>query len=316
MGVFATPLATEAQQPGRVYRVGFLSLGARPTQHGLWPSLLEALRERNYVEGRNLVVHLAFAEGKPERLPGLVAELMQANVDVIVTTSTQETLTAKKATTQVPIVMTLAPDPVEQGLVASLARPGNNVTGLTTMAPGTSQKLVELLREVVPSPSRLGVLRTGASPFPEIRRELDVAAQRTGTALSYIDGIKSPDDFDPVLGRAKKNGTGGIIAPLGAFTYRYRTALVQAALKHRLPGIYWVRDFVEVGGLMSYGASFDAVGRRAADFVDKLFKGAKPSDLPVEQPTKFELVINLKTAGALGLTIPPSVLARADELIQ
>ena len=317
LALLAAPLAAEAQQAGRVYRVGFLSLGARPAQHGMWHTLLEAMRELNYVEGQNLIVRVAFAEGKPERLPGLVAELMQAKVDVIVTTSTLETLEAKKATSTVPIVMTLVPDPVEQGLVASLARSGNNVTGLTTMAPGTNQKLVELLREAVPSASRFGVFRTGAnSPFPAIGRELQVAAQQTGITLSYIEGINSPNDFDPALARAKKEGVGGIIAPLGAFTYRYRTTLVRAASKHRLPGIYWVRDFVEEGGLMSYGVSFGEVGRRAAYFVDRLLQGAKPADLPVEQPTKFELVINLKTAKALGLTIPQSVLLRADHVIE
>jgi putative ABC transport system substrate-binding protein len=314
--MLAAPLAVEAQQAGTVHQVGFVSLGARPTRQGILRKLLDAMRELNYVESQNLVVRLAVAEGKPERLPGLVAELVQAKVDVIVTTSTQETLAAKQATSTIPIVMTLVPDPVEQGLVASLARPGNNVTGLTTMAPGTSQKLVELLREAVPSASRFGVLRTGSSPFPEIRRELQVAAERTGITLSYLEGINGPDDFDPFLARAKKDGAGGIIAPLGAFTYRYRTALVRAALKHRLPGIYWVRDFVEEGGLMSYGVSFGDVGRRAAYFVDRLLKGAKPADLPVEQPTRFELVINLKTAKALGLAIPPTLLHRADQIIE
>jgi len=317
LALLAAPLAAEVQRQGKVYQIGFVTLGAHPTQHGMWQKLLEAMRELNYVEGQNLNVRLAIAAGKPERLPGLIAELLQAQVDVIVTTSTPETLAAKKATSTIPIVMTLVPDPVEQGLVASLPRPGNNVTGLTTMAPGTSQKLVELLLEAVPSASRFGVLRTGvSSPFPEIRRELQVAAQQTGITLSYIEGIKAPDDFDPVLARAKKEGVGGIIAPLGAFTYRYRATLVQAALKHRLPGIYWVRDFVEEGGLMSYGVSFGDVGRRAAYFVDRILRGAKPADLPVEQPTKFELAINLKTAKALGLTIPQSVLLRADEVIQ
>jgi putative ABC transport system substrate-binding protein len=315
--ILAAPLAAEAQQAGKVYRIGYVSLGAHPERSGLWQKLLEAMREADYVEGENLIAKFALAEGYPERLPGLVAELVRAKVDVIVTTSTQETLAAKKATSTIPIVMTLVPDPVEQGLVASLARPGNNVTGLTTMAPGTSQKLVELLREAVPSASRFVVLRTGAnSPFPEIRRELQVAAQQTGITVSYIEGIKGPDDFDRVLARAKKEGAGGIIAPLGAFTYRYRAALVQAALKHRLPGIYWVRDFVEEGGLMSYGVSFGEVGRRAAYFVDRLLKGAKPGDLPVEQPSRFELLVNLKTARALGLTIPQSILLRADEIIQ
>ena len=279
--------------------------------------MLEAMRAMNYVEGQNLVLKLGLAEGKSERLPGLVAELVQAKVDVIVTTSTQETQAATKGTSTIPIVMTLVPDPVEQGLVKSLARPGGNVTGLTTLAPGTSQKLIELLREAVPSASRFGVLRTGVrSPFPEIQRELESAAQRVGVTLSYIEGIKTPGDFDPALARAKKEGVGGIVAPLGAFTYAHRRALAQSALKHRLPGVYWVRDYVEEGGLMSYGSSWSAVGRRAAYFVDRILKGAKPSDLPVEEPTQFELVLNLKTARTLGLTFPQPLLVRADEIIQ
>ena len=283
----------------------------------MWPNLLEAMRTLNYVEGQNLVVKLGLAEGRPERLPGLIADLIQAKVDVIVTTSTLETQAAKKATSTIPIVMTVVPDPVEQGLVKSLARPGGNVTGLTTLAPGTSQKLIELLREAVPSTSRFGVLRTGvSSPFPEIQRELETAAQKVGITLSYVEGIKTPGDFDPVLARAKKDGLGGIIAPLGAFTYAHRRALAQSALKHRLPGIYWVRDFVEEGGLMSYGVSLGAVGHRAAYFVDRILRGAKPADLPVEQPTQFELVINLKTAKTLGLAIPQSLQVRADEIIQ
>src|SRR5262245_28805168 len=285
LGIVLAPLVSEAQPAGKVYHVGFVTLGAHPTQHGLWQKLLEAMRALNYMEGQNLAVKVAVAEGKPERLPGLIAELIQAKVDVIVTTSTQETLAAKQATSTIPIVMTLVPDPIEQGLVASLARSGNNVTGLTTMAPGTSQKLVELLRESVPTASRFGVLSTGSSsPFPAIRRELQTAAQRTAITLSYIEGIKIPDDFDPVLARVKKEGAAGIIAPLGAFTYRHRATLVRAAIKHRLPGIYWVRDFVEEGGLMSYGVSFSEVGRRGAYFVDRLLQGARPADLPVEQP--------------------------------
>ena len=308
------PLAVKAQEAGKVYRVGYVTLGSQPTQSGLWRSFLDAMRELNYVEGRNLVVRLAFAEGRPERLPSLIADLMEAKVDVIVTTSTQETMAAKRASTTIPIVMTVAPDPVEQGLVASLARPGGNVTGLTSMAPGTSQKLVELLREAVPLASRFVVVGTPGSS-PEIRRELQAAAQRIRVTLSFIE-LQSPDDFDSALARAKKDGASGIIAPLGALTYAHRAKLVQLALKHRLPGIYWVRDYVEAGGLMSYGANFADVGRRAAYFVDRILKGAKPGDLPVEQPTKFELVINMKTAKALGLTIPQSILIRADEIIQ
>ena len=308
------PLESEAQQSGRLYQVGWVTLGSQPTQSGLWRSFLEAMRELNYVEGRNLVVRLAFAEGRPERLPSLIADLMEAKVDVIITTATQETMAAKRATSTIPIVMTVAPDPVEQGLVASLAHPGGNVTGLTSMAPGTSQKLVELLREAVPSAPRFAVVGTPGSS-PEIRRELQTAAQQGRITLSFIE-IKSPDDFDSALAQAKKDGASGVIAPLNALTYAYRAKLVQLALKHRLPGIYWVRDYVEAGGLMSYGANFGDVGRRAAYFVDRILKGAKPADLPVEQPTSFELVINMKTAKSLGLTIPQSILLRADQVIE
>jgi putative ABC transport system substrate-binding protein len=315
LAFLAAPLAAKAQHAGRVYQIGLLTLGSDPTRSGFWQRFLEAMRELNYVEGRNLTVRRAFADGKADRLPALVSDLMQAKVDVIVTTSTPETLAGKRATSTIPIVMTVAPDPVEQGLVVSLARPGGNVTGLTSMAPGTHQKLVELLREAVPSASQFAVVAGPNAPSPEIRRELQAAARQVGIRLSFIE-IKGSEELDPALARAKKDGAGGLVAPLGAFTYAHRMKLVQLAVKHRLPGIYWVRDFVEAGGLLSYGASFAEVSRRAAYFVDRILKGAKPADLPVEQPTKFELVINLNTAKAIGLTIPPSVLARADELIQ
>jgi len=311
-----TPLAPDAQQAASVYQIGLLTLGSDPTRSEFWQKFLQAMHELNYVEGRNLIVRRAFADGKADRLPGLVADLVQAKVDVIVTTSTQETAAAKRASSTIPIVMTVAPDPVEQGLVASLAQPGGNVTGLTSMAPGASQKFVELLRETVPSASRFAVLATGPNAPPrEIRHELQTAARQVGVTLSFIE-IKNADDLDPTLARAKKYGAGGIIAPLGAFTYAHRAKLVHLALKHRLPGIYWVRDYVEAGGLMSYGANTGDVGRRAAYFVDRILKGARPADLPVEQPTKFELVINLKTAKALGLTIPQTILLRADQVIE
>jgi len=300
----------------RTYIVGLLTLGADPMRSGFWQDFLAAMRELDYVEGRNLIVRPAFADGDARRLTGLVADLMHAKVDVIVTTSTQETIAAKQASSTIPIVMTVAPDPVEQGLVSSLARPGGNVTGLTSMAPGTSQKLVELLKETVPSATRFVVPATNRNAPPtEIRRELQAAAQRLGVTLLFVE-IKSADELDESIARAKKSGVGGIIAPLSAFTYAHRAELTRVTLKHRLPGIYWVRDFVEAGGLMSYGANFADVGHRAAYFVDRILKGAKPADLPVEQPTKFELVINLKTAKTLGLTIPQSVLVRADEIIE
>ena len=311
----AVPFRAKAQQAERIYRVGILSLGTvSVTPSGISAGFIPAMRELNYVEGRNLVVMRAAAEGRADRLPGLVADLVKAKVDVIVTTSTAETLAAKSGASTIPIVMTLARDPVEKGLVASLARPGGNVTGLISVVPGITAKYVELLREAVPSASRFAVV-SSTSLFPDIRRELEGAARQSGITLSFT-GIEVADDIDPALTRARKDGARGIIAPLSAVTSRYRVPLVQLALKHRLPGIYWDREYVEAGGLMSYGASLHDVGRRAAHFVDKILKGAKPADLPVEWPTKFELVINMKTAKALGLTIPQSILLRADEVIQ
>ncbi len=313
--MLGAPHAGRAQPAGKASRVGFLSLGGSPTSTGIWQSFLDEMRELNYVEGRNLSTTVTLAEGKAERLPGLVRALLEAKVDVIVTTSTPETRAVKSATSRIPVVMTLVPDPVEQGLVASLARPGGNVTGLTSHAPGISQKYVELLREAIPTASRFAVIARGFSPFPEIRREMGNAAHQIGVTLSYVE-INDPHHIDSALGKVKRDGLSAVIAPLGAFTYTHRAQVVHAALTHRLPGIYWVRDFVEAGGLMSYGTSFGDLGRRAAYFVDKLFKGARPADLPIEQPTKFELLINLKTAKALGVTVPPALLARADHVIE
>jgi putative tryptophan/tyrosine transport system substrate-binding protein len=240
---------------------------------------------------------------------------VKRQVDVIVTTAPPETLAAKRATSTIPIVMTVALDPVRAGLVVSLARPGGNVTGLTSLVPGLSQKYVELLKEVVPSPPRFAVVTGPGWALPEIRDELLAAARQVGVTLSFGE-VNGPDEIDAVLARAKKEGSGGIIAPPDGRTYLHRRALAQQALQRRLPGIYWSRDYVESGGLMAYGASLVDLGRRAATFVDKILRGAKPADLPVEQPTKFELVINLKAAKALGLTIPPSLLARADQVIE
>jgi putative ABC transport system substrate-binding protein len=313
--LLAIALSVEAQPPQRVYRVGLLTLGGDPAHSPFWQKFLNAMRELNYVEGRNLNVTRAFADGNLDRLPGLVADLVRAKVDVIVSTSTRETVAAKQATPGIPIVMTLVPDPVEQGLVASLARPGSNVTGLVSVVPGISQKYVELLHETVPHASRLAVVGGSKSPFPELRQELRVAARKLGITVAFIE-ITAPDEIDSTLARAKADGAGGVIVALDRFTYWHRSEFVQLALKHRLPTIYWARDYVEDGGLMAYGASFANVGGRAAYFVDKILKGAKPADLPVEQPTQFELVINLKTAKALGLTIPASVLVRADQVIE
>jgi putative ABC transport system substrate-binding protein len=273
------------------------------------------MRTLHYIEGGNLVRQPAFADGQVERLPALVAELLQAPVDVIVTTGTRETVAAKQATSAIPIVMLLVPDPVAQGLVASLARPGGNVTGLTSLVPGLSQKYVELLREAIPAATRFVVVVSPPNPVPEQRRELEEAGRVLGVTVS-VTQVSGPDDFADMLARAKQDGTAGIIATADPVTFRHRRALVHLALQHRLPGIYWTREYVEDGGLMTYSASLAGLRRRAATYVDKILRGANPAELPIEQPTQFELVINLKTAQALGVTIPPMLLFQTDEVIQ
>src|SRR5262245_21076999 len=273
------------------------------------------MRELGYVERHNLTVKSAFAGGRAENLPRLVNELVHSGVDVMVTTATLETQAARQAAPTTPIVMVMVPDPVGQGFVKTLARPGGNVTGPTRLVPVLIEKYVELRREAVPRAPRCGVIAAPPDPGPGIRMELEAAAQTFGITLSIIP-VSATDDFDTVLTRAKKEGVRAIIAPGDAVTFRHRERLAQATLKYGLPGIYWAREYVEAGGLMTYSANLDDLRRRAAIYVHKILKGAKPADLPVEQPSKFELVINLKTAKALGLTIPPSLLVRADEVIE
>src|SRR5262245_264854 len=317
VSVVLTPLGVGAQPVERVYSVGLLGIGSpgEDLSTTWWQPFLDAMRELNYIQGRNLVVTRVSAKGRAELLGGLARELVQGQVDVIVTTSTRETKAAKQATSTIPIVMTFPPDPVEQGLVASLARPGGNVTGLTNLVPGLRQKYVELLREVVPGASHFAVIASPGSLGPTIRRELETGATQIGVTLS-VQPIERPDEFESALTRAKAAGAAGVIVSADAVTLTHRRALVGLVLKHRLPAIYWAREYVEEGGLMTYSANLVDLRRRAATYVDKIFKGAKPADLPIEQPTKFELVINLKPAKALGLTIPQSLLVRADEIIQ
>jgi len=314
-GAVAGPLAAEAQQAAKVYHVGLLSVGGSPTTWRVgYRPFIEAMRDLNYVEGRNLIIRPAFADGKAERLPALAADLVRAQVDVIVTTGTRDTVTAKRATASIPIVMMLVPDPVAQGLVASLARPGGNITGLTSHVPGLSQKYVELLREVLPSASRFVVVVSSPNTLPD-QQELEEAGRILGVTVS-VARVSGPDDFADVLARAKQDGAAGIIATGDPVTFLHRSALVHLALQHRLPGIYWTREYVEEGGLMTYSTSLADLRRRVATYVDKILKGAKPADLPIEQPMKLELIINLKTAQALGLTIPPALLQRADQVIE
>jgi putative ABC transport system substrate-binding protein len=309
--VLAAPLAGEAQQPSKLHTVGLVSLGGDPLW---WQPLLDAVRELGYIEGQNLAVKRAFAKGHAEELLRLVREMTRSEIDVAVTTATRETRAVQQAAPTTPIVMLLVPDPVAEGFVKTLARPGGNITGLTSVAPGLTQKYVELLRQAIPTASRFAVIVGGGGPAPEIRNELESAAKKLGIELS-IARIGGPDDLDSVLLRAKNGGASGIIAPPDYITFLHRKQLAEAALRHRLAGCYWAREYVEAGGLLTYSADTIEFRRHAATFVDKIFKGAKPADLPVEQPTKFEMVINLRTAKALGLTIPPSLLLRADQVI-
>jgi putative tryptophan/tyrosine transport system substrate-binding protein len=310
--VLAAPVAAGAQPAGKAYQVALLSNAVDPAAwRVLYKPFIDAMRDLNYVEGRNLVFKPAFADGHADRLSALATDLVKAKVDVIVASAPTEVAAAKQATLAIPIVMWLVPDPVGSGLVGSLAHPGGNVTGLTSLVPGLTQKYVELLRDALPLAQRFAIV--GSSPTATLR-QVEAAARSLGLTLSAAK-VSGPEDFGAVLAQLKKAGVAGIIVALDGVTFLHRALFVQQALKHRLPGIYWAPEYVEAGGLMTYSANTDELRRRAATYVDKILKGAKPADLPVEQPTKFELVINLKTAKALGLTIPPSLLLRADQVI-
>ena len=312
----ARPLVTQAQPAREVYRVGILSLGSASPRPGReWQSFIEQLRALNYVEGGNLILMYAGADARLDRLPDLAADLAKAKMNVIVTTGARETLGASSAAPSIPIVFTVMSDPIGQGVVTSLAHPGGNITGVTLVVPGLYQKYVELLREIVPSAVRFAAVSGPINSLPNQWQELETAGRALGLSIFFVR-VAGPDEFDAALARAKRDGAAGIIVTPDPLTWIHRQRFVQLALKHRLPGIYWNRDYVEAGGLMTYSANRAELGRRAARYVDKILRGAKPGDLPVEQPTKFELVINLKTAKALGLTIPQSLLLRADEVIQ
>jgi putative ABC transport system substrate-binding protein len=278
--------------------------------------LQRGLRELNYVEGQNIAIEYRFAEGKPEQLPMLAAELVRMKVDVIVAWGTQATLAAKQATTTIPIIMTGVTDPAQSGLVASLARPGGNITGATTLAADLSGKRLELLKEIVPNLSRVAVLWNGHSSAMALRvKEAEVAARALGVTLQSV-GVQGPDDVDRAFAVMTQERPDAFLVVLDTFIFVQRSHILDFVATNRLPAMYEMRDFVEEGGLMTYGPSFIDLLGRAATYVDKILKGTKPADLPVEQPMRFELVINLKTAKALGITIPPSLLVLADKVIQ
>jgi putative tryptophan/tyrosine transport system substrate-binding protein len=312
--ILAAPLATEAQQAGKVYRIGFLSNAS--SQSTLWFTLRAGLSDLGYLEGKNLVVEYRWAEGKVDRLPDLAAELVGLKVETIVAGGTAATQAAMRATRTIPIVMVGTGDPLRTGLVASLARPGGNVTGLTQLGAEVAGKRLQILRDAVPNVSRVAFLRTMANPshMPYFN-DLQAAARELRLTLQSVD-VQEPHEFEKAFAGMMRERPDALIVT-GDATHRLRLAwIVDFAAKWRLPTIYQLKEYVEAGGLMSYGASLTDQSRRAAVYVDKILKGAKPADLPVEQPTRFELVINMKTAKALGLTIPPSVLGRADQVIE
>ena len=315
-GLLAAPLAAGAQQATKVYRVGVLSVGTRPTSTTPFSSFHEGLHELGWVEGKNLIVESRYADFKQERLPNLAGELVQLEMDVIVTVGTPAAGAAKKATSTIPIVLSFAGDPVRAGLVASLARPGGNMTGLSMVASELYLKRLQILKEAVPPLKRVAVPYNPANASFRSATEGTLGAIHSlGLETDQIE-VRSLDDLEVAFRTAKLAGADAVVLISDQVFFAARARMAGLALQHRLPSIAEGKEFVEAGALMSYAPNLSALAGRAAVFVDKILKGAKPGDLPMEQPTKFELVINLKTAKALGLTIPPSLLQRADQVIE
>ena len=318
ISLLAAPLTVGAQQAAKISRTGFLSpislSDSRMTRR--LADFREGLRELGYVEGQNIAIEFRSAEGKYDQLPSLAAELVRLKVDVIVTFSPPAIQAAKQATGTIPIVMAGIIDPVAAGFVASLARPGGNITGLALMAPEMVAKQLELLKELVPKVSRVAVLGNPANTgtAPQLRHAQD-AARALGVRLQPLEA-RGPSEIDSAFAEMSRERAGAVIVLVDAMLAEHRARIADLAAKHRLPAVFGLPDLAEAGGLMAYGASVSDRYRRVATLVDKILKGAKPADLPVEQPTKFELVINLKTAKALGLTIPQTLLLRADHVIQ
>ncbi len=306
----------EAQQPTKIPRIGYLTGVSLSADSPRVEGFRQGLRELGYVEGKNIIIEYRYADGKFDRLPALAAELVRLKVDMIVTAGATNTRAAKEATTTIPIVMAQDPDPVGSGFVASLARPGGNITGLSSLTADLSGKRLELLKEILPKLSRLAVLGTSASPgMAQQLRETERAAGAFGMQFQFLD-ILDPKDIGAEFRAATKWRADAVLVLRGPVLTSQRTQVVELAVKSRLPATYPETEYVEAGGLMSYGVSNIDLFRRAAYYVDRILKGAKPADLPVEQPTKFELIINLKAAKQIGLTIPPNVLARANKVIR
>ena len=311
------PLAIEAQQARKMPRIGYLGQNSAESAPHLLVAFRQALGERGWVEGQNILIEYRYADGKVDRLPALVAELIGRNVDVIVTVSSRATWAAKDATKSIPIVMAASVDALGEGLVASLAHPGGNVTGMTFLAgPEIAGKQLQLLKEVVPAASRVAVLTNPTNrSHAGFLRELKVTARSLGAQLQVLEA-QDPDQIDSAFVAMTRERAGALLVLTDSVFVGERRRVVDLAARSRIPALYSQREFAADGGLVSYGPSLSEMFRRAATHVDKLLRGTKPGDIPVEQPTKFELVINLKTAKALGLTIPQSPLLRADDVIQ
>jgi putative ABC transport system substrate-binding protein len=306
----------QAQQPTKIPRIGSLGAASASVGVGRREAFRQGLRELGYMEGKNIVIEQRFAEGKPERLPALAAELVSLKVDVIVSGGSTPTRAAKEATKTIPIVMANEGDPVGNGFVASLAHPGGNITGLSNLAPELSGKRMELLKEIVPKLSRVAVFGTSTEPeTAQALRETEIAARAFGVKLQYLD-VLDPNDIETVFRAASKGRAEAVLVLASAVLNSRRTQVVDLAAKSRLPAIYPQSEYVEDGGLVSYATNIAELWRRAATYVDKILKGKTPADLPVEQPMKFEFIVNLKAAKQIGLTIPPNVLVRADRVIR
>ena len=314
--LFLFSVCAEAQQPTKVPRIGFLSAASSSAISARVEAFRQGLRELGYVEGKNIFIEWRFAEGKSDRLPSLAAELVRLKVDVIVSEAPTSTRSAKQATVTIPIVMMFDDDPVGSGFVASLARPGGNITGLSTLSPEISGKQLELLKEIVPKLSRVGVLGDVTRPgIPQALREINVAADAFRVQVQYLE-VRGSKDIEIAFRAASKERVDAVLVLGSPVLTSERKQVVELAVKSRLPAIYAREEPVEDGGLMSYGVSIADLSRRAATYVDEILKGARPADLAVEQPKNFELIINLKAAKQIGLTIPSNVLARADRVIK
>jgi putative tryptophan/tyrosine transport system substrate-binding protein len=309
----AWPLAARAQS---AYRIGVLETTSAALNAANFDALRQGLRQHGYIEGQNLVIEYRSADGRAERFPDLAAELVRLNVDLIVTRGTPAIFAAKNATKTIPVVMAASGDPLGAGVVAGLARPGGNVTGLSAFVTELQAKRLELLREMVPRINRIAALLNMSIPAEPPQWEETKAAARTLAIEPQLLDVRKPEDLGRAFETAIRQRADALVVGINVLTQANRRPIADLATKHRLPAIYASREFVDAGGLVVLGVSYPDLYRRAAIYVDKILKGAKPADLPIEQPTKFELIINLKAAKALGLEIPPSLLARADEVIE